>query len=262
MRVLFFLLFNTGFMVTGFSQVVKLEKFDTIKCGKPGAAAIKKQVEACADIDIAEQLFIRYCGSAVFYKLYCAGCSADKMIRRSPAKKEFSNKNHHAANSLSGKGDNKLYNLLQLRSILVDSLAVFDSLRLDISDMGPADKAKATGLFFTRNSDGKKIMPVYDKQQFLVISRKAFCGDAYSASFIAGYMDGATEKKLNKPFDLFFINDDEKKALFELAADLKESNAGAFTEVIGLEYLEFIVVDKYGKVDSEGLYNWINYVKL
>ncbi|HMU11147.1 MAG TPA: hypothetical protein PKC54_14145 [Ferruginibacter sp.] len=257
---LLFLLLPAGLAAQG---KIELKEYDNKVC-KKNKAYIASLVSRCTDIEEAERLIKAECGftPANHYILYCKTCPPDKMIRKKPSRdNEFKNQTKNNMNGLISKGDNKIFNLIQFRALFADSLAVFDSLLLDISGMTSADRKKAENVYFRKKGSEKKIFPAYDKQNGILIISKAMLGDDGNM-LNACYTEDTKEKGLPGVFSLFFITTEEKKELALLAADLKECDEAVFTDPAGMEYLQNIISGKYKKVDSGSLSQWITTLKL
>lgn len=242
---------------------IELKDYDNKVC-KKDKVYILSLISRCTDIEEAERLIKAECGftPANHYKLYCKTCPPDKMIRKKPSRdNEFKNQNKNNMNGLISKGDNKIFNLIQFRGLFTDSLAVFDSLFLDISGMPAADRKKAETVYFRKKGSEKKTFPAYDKQNSILIINKAMFGDNGNM-LTACYTEDEKEKSLPGVFSLFFITTEEKKDLALLAADLKECDEAVFTEPAGMEYLQNIISGKYRNVDSGSLSQWFTTLKL
>jgi hypothetical protein len=245
---------------------IELKQFDSTHC-RIDAKKLRMKISNCNDIDVAEKLLWRECAFTKnsTYKLYCKDCPVSKMMRFGPVDKTSGTITMNEKSILgTQKGDYKIYTLLELRQILVDSILIFDSLKLDLSPMSNADKNRAKTIFFKTEGSFQKIYPeVSADGQFIVISASKFSSSTISGKPLrAIYIDDGEEKKLPQLLYIFFTTAIEKEALTNHAKELKDCNSSIFSTPTGLEYLETLLLSKYKKVDKQGLFNWLKNLKL
>jgi hypothetical protein len=242
---------------------IQLKEFDSKACAVKSESVLKGKISRCKNLDSAEHLLKNVCGftKGNKYILICEGCGPklNDRIRMCPGSQQFGDLNKDNMHGLNSKGDNKIYNLKQLRTMLVDSLAIFDSLQLDIYNMPPADKTRAKSLYFKEAGSQVKYFPYYNNVSDVLIIRKEIFNAKSQDQFHlnAFYMDGEIEKAIPGKLDLFFLDVAEKEELAIIAADLKRFDETVFTSSDGMEYLENAICGKYKQVDKESLLLWL-----
>jgi len=238
---------------------IKVSNFDMSKCKDLSKCkAAKLKAVKWSNVARADELLRSECGltNNDRYAIICVRCEPLTIIHYpiesfDPGKKKTS--------SLSSKGDNKIYTILQLKEVFLTGLAAFDSLVLDIQNMPVIDRNKARTLYFKTLDGAKKtIYPYFDKELNVLVLKKALFDGNDDISVSAYYKDDDTEKLLSSSFNLHFVNEQEKKEILSIAADVKKVDSTIFEDTTMIDYLEGLISGKYDKVDDESFNIWFS----
>lgn len=242
------------------AQSVKLVDFPKMPC-KISKDALEKKIAACTDIDEAEKILIEQCvqpGNTINYSLVCRSCAGNKKLRFFP-KGKFKNEGANF-NSLSGKGSQEFYNLIQLKNYFRDTLATTEKIYLNLSKLSPADYQKAKTIYLKSHSTQKFFYPSLNlKEKTLVFEINTFSNsdNIFSVCYINS---NNSEKILNEQLQLFLMSNSEKEELNKNVVVLRLADPSIKDEEIGA-YLQALIQTTYSKIDPTALKKWIRLIK-
>lgn len=257
-----------GFIIFCFTstngQNIRMWNVDSVKCqnqskgklSKEEIARIKTRISRMTDIKAANDTIRKiFClTNSDRYSIVCRSCNP--ICIRSPL--ELFPGNTGKSSSLSSKGDNKLYTLVQLKELLSSKIAVFDSIILDISDLSGIDKAKAQTLYFKEAESSKPIKPHFDNVANLIVLRKSQFTQYDLIPLDAFYSEKNEEIPLHASFKIHFLSDIEKNEILNIISDLKKTDPSIFEDNSAIDYIEDLIGAKYDTVDEESFNNWLS----
>lgn len=250
MRTFFLLLLLVFNLAFAWAQgKIELKEFKHPDCTIK-EAELRGKIATCTDIDIAEQLLVKQCnllGGQMEYTLFCKTCDNSKKMRFFP--RESFPLYSGSLNSFIYKGGSKVYSLLQLKKILTDTLAIIDSLVINISGLPADDKEKAKKMYLVNKQAGKYCYPIFYRNNKLMVFKQ---DSTATVPLEVCFLQDSTEISLPGKFYPHYLDEKERRELVKNATQLKYCDP-AIDENDLFDYLQGLVQSKYSKVDVPGL---------